>query len=150
MMGGPGSGGLKTPTALKLIRGTEERYINRNEPKPQIDVTPNGPLSPGAVEEWHRIVPDLIATGVATGWDVEALMQMCECVATLHECREAFRVDGRIVGNRVHPMWKVYVDTHRMFVTLAARLGLTPADRAGIVVGKNRKTTPGADLLSGS
>lgn len=154
--------GQKQPTALKMIRGSEARYINENEPKPQqLAVEPTGQLSAEARREWDRLVPDLVTTGLATGWDVEALMEMCETVATLRECRALLSENGRVFEQEfwssgvpytklaINPCWKLYCDAVRQYKVWAARFGLTPSDRANISVNAPKKRDPGADLLSG-
>lgn len=159
-MGGHGSGRKRQPTSLAQVRGTHPRYINDQEPKPSdnLPVEPTGPLSPGANQAWVRLVPELITTGVATGWDVTALMEMCECIATLEEARAALLDEGRTVVEmranggdivKVNPWWTIYCGAQKQFLQWSARFGLTPSDRASLVVG-GEKQEPGQDLLSGS
>lgn len=159
-MGGPGSGVRKVPTPLKVLRGSDKRYIPKNEPQPsaELPVEPTGPMSDGAIDVWDRIVPDLVAKKVATGWDVHALMEMCECIALLQEARASLERDGKTIVEikangldsvKLNPMWRVYCDSQKQFIQWAARFGLTPSDRAGLDVGKAEPSDSGADLLSG-
>lgn len=161
-MGGQGSGRHKVPTQLKVLRGSDKRYIPQNEPKPtgHLPVEPTDAMSDRAADVWRRLVPELVETGVATGWDVDALMEMCECIATLREARESLTREGKTIVEikangldvvKLNPMWRVYCDTQKQFVQWAARFGLTPSDRASLEVGKSQQSQddPGADLLSG-
>src|SRR5262245_35527103 len=68
------------PTHLKVVRGTlRNSRVNPNEP----EATPCLPSPPGfldnrAVEEWHRVAPDLYRLGLLSELDVGPLAAYCQ------------------------------------------------------------------------
>lgn len=81
MAGKPGrSGGIPTPTALKLLTGNPgKRPLNTNEPQPPaagIDAPPG--LDPTALAFWDRYAPWLIDHGLLTELDVPEFEAACQ------------------------------------------------------------------------
>lgn len=154
----------KAPDNVARLRGRKD-YINENAARPQLlAVEPTIELSAEAQREWDRIVPDLVRQNVATGWDVEALVELCETVATMHEAMVHIRDDGAVIevekfdraGNFVNvelkenPWSRVHRDALNAYMRLAGRFGLTPSDRAALdVTEANGRARQGEDLLTG-
>lgn len=159
----PGKGGKPaTPTSLKVLQGTNSRYINSAEPKPA-DGTIRAPswLSTPGRRMWRQYAPDLIRTGVLTAWDAEAFACWCDAAVRRREAAAAVAAEGGVVdlpvfnkngehtGNRrgKNPWLQVLNDADTQMQRYGARFGLTPSDRAGLSVGKGSRDS-GEDLLS--
>jgi P27 family predicted phage terminase small subunit len=144
MMGSSGSGRTPKPTALKLVDGTRECRINRNEPTPSGGeiVAPEG-MTEDAKKVWDELAPDLEAKGVLTPWDVYALEAYCEAVAQLRECRTLLQkksvygkyVDKGAAGGVIKsPYHQMMNDCIERMNKIGARFGLTPADRSRLSI----------------
>lgn len=132
----------RTPNHLKLLRGSEPRYLNPGEPIPAVaedDLTqpPRGlGAKPSAV--WRRLAPDLIDKGCLTPWDVDLFGAFCVSVAQYHELRRLVQRHGVTApGSQeqlvVSPHFRAQGVALDAMLKLAARFGLSPADRAGLV-----------------
>ena len=134
-------GGVKLPTAVKLLRGERHRsQLNFREPQlPPADlIQPPLGLTREAGEEWGRIAPILIKAGVITQGDEKILIHYCECWARLWESEQLVRKHG-ILAQNSRGEWKQTeaIRTHSRlaedFRRAAVELGLTPASRARVV-----------------
>ena len=84
-MGGKGSGRrpkrtTRTPTAILKLRGTyrQDRHGDRElEPQPEGEPVMPSTFKGEAAKIWKRIVPDLVAMGVAKRIDSDALAELC-------------------------------------------------------------------------
>jgi phage terminase small subunit len=110
------------PVALALVKGSDTknpaRYRDRAKaPKPAagIGVVP-GHLSPGAAVVWIELAPTMV-DGVLTVADRIAWEALCELVAEMRDVKRDFS------GAK-----------YSTLVSLLARFGMTPADRAKVSV----------------
>lgn len=160
-MGRGGQGRPSKPTQLKVLHGDRKDRINDAEPVPSAVVTPPSWLDDEALGVWRQYAPDLEATKVLTGWDVEAFALWCDAVvrrrravAELAVSREVLEVPvtagGEVVGYRqVKNSWcTVLAEASSEILRYGARFGLTPSDRSQLKVGEARRD-PTEDLLSG-
>lgn len=138
-MGARGSGRRPRPNHLKALDGTRESRINRDEPlpAPAPDAAPPGDLSREAQRIWSALAPGLISRRVLTADDVELFAALCRSIALYR--RYAAEVDEKGAqtagynGNAVlAPAFRAMNASLDQAVRLAARFGLTPADRAGL------------------
>lgn len=141
-------GPAKEPTNLTVLKGGKRPAT---EPVPaEGDVVPPAWLTrDDALAEWARLAPDLIAKKVLTFWDVQAFAEYCDAVATIAEAaaelagqghvveRPVFDRNGKETGSRVVPNEWVQIQARALEVSArrAARFGLTPSDRTGVVAG---------------
>lgn len=96
-------------------------------------------MSRGARAHWDLVVPELVRTGVAKAPDAPALAAMCEQWAEYENAR-AIEIEAHdIRGMRLRQM--LMNGALRSWRDLAARFGMTPADRAKIEVDKSGQTT---------
>lgn len=132
----------KKPTNLKVLEGNRGK---RKLPKGEVsyDLSKN-PAPPDWLNEegkalWKRIAPLLVATRCLTDADLPAFEGMCqtwgeyvEFERTLAEDGYVFKTPNGYVQSRPEAVLadKALSRFHR----LAARFGLTPADRAGLVL----------------
>lgn len=147
----------RTPTALKLVKGTAQACrINPGEPEPDRGI-PDPPehLSERALAAWPGIAGLLDGMGVLTRADGLVLEALCETYAELQAAREALRARGgettyeSINVKTGSSMWKTYPevgqikDLDRRFAMWLAKVGLTPADRSRVsAVGGERNADP--------
>lgn len=136
----------RKPTAALERTGNlrADRHGQRKN-EPQFDGTPTRPagLSADARKHWDAIVPRLTTAGVAKAIDAPALTAMCDawseyCSARriktydLHERRQR-----QMLINGALKAWR----------DLAARFGMTPADRAKLEVGPDGEEGNGFEAL---
>lgn len=145
-MGGTGSGRPGRPNHLKVLEGAPESAINRDEPTPAAATikAPSG-MRAKARAVWRRLAPDLEDKGVLTAWDVDAFAVVCEAIALRTECIKKIHdpddpdsgltARGAAGGIIPNPLFKVVRDCNNDIARFGARFGLTPSDRARLVVG---------------
>jgi len=162
------------PTALRLVRGNPgRRPLPANEPKPR-NIAPPMPehLDPIAQEEWKRLEPIFLSSGILTELDGLAFaslvsayaevvrydMALKECgysmLAIKHSFIEKSGGEGRsdelmVVEPKGNPLY-----AQRRLATTALRFwctefGVTPSSRGKISVSKSKKSDPGEDFLNG-
>lgn len=130
------------PTALKVLHGDREDRINRDEPVPLGAPVPPVTMSAKGREAWDRLAPDRIVQGVLTPWDVDAFAAFCEVVAILATAHRG--VGGKPVSGAAPPIAK-FRDLIQLSVTLGAKFGWTPADRAKLSIGTAKPEAKGAE-----
>lgn len=125
----------KKPTALRLLHGDEERYINRSEPQPAAGL-PAAPdtLTDAARQVWDYVLPELDAMGLACRPDRDQLAAYCEAVVLHAEAQALVRAAGPLVRDRdgmvrVNPATRVVNQSSRNMLLWAREFGLTPAAR---------------------
>lgn len=160
-------GRKSVPTHLKVLKGDEERRINRDEPIPaategvNLKAPPRG-IGAKAAAVWRQLAPDMVDKHVLTEWDVHLFEAFCVAVADYRELRakrrqhskDSYQHDpftgvgsqGQLVKS---PYWSAQNDVLKQMMALATRFGLSPADRAGLVVDTGASGTPqaGAERL---
>lgn len=133
----------RKPTHLKILAGSREDRINRNEPLPtEAAIVPPVQLSEGAQKVWDRLAPDLSDKGVLTAWDCDAFLIYCDAAATYYECRAAigngYTVKGSVKDTQVKsPLWRIILDCIDVMAKIGGKFGLTPSDRAGIDISES-------------
>jgi P27 family predicted phage terminase small subunit len=135
------------PTHLKVIEGTRESRINRNEPLPSEGkaVQPEG-MTAHAAAIWDELAPDLIDKGCLTPWDVYAFEAFCEAVAQFRECRDLLHANVSTLGKFVElgaaggkiksPYHQMMRDCIETMSKIGGRFGFTPGDRANLAIEK--------------
>ena len=133
------NGPYKTPTKLKLLRGTYRAdRAPKAEPVPT-SAPPDCPaqLSGEAKVEWERLSAELAALGLLTGVDRAALAAYCDnwaaWIGAVAKCKKDGNViaarDGRLVINPYFSIKKRSADLMHKFLT---EFGMTPASRTRI------------------
>ena len=126
----------RKPVAAKILAGTF-RADRDGPPSSQVGAggAPEAParLSGEALALWGRVVPGLAASGVARSCDSEALAMMCEWWGRYRRFSEA--LDRALdAGESTYQLTLQVGIATTNFDRLAARFGLTPADRAKLRV----------------
>ena len=135
------------PTSLKVLAGTRRDRINMNEPIPaEQPIHPPEAMSPAALEIWSELAPDLIRTKTLTTWDVPAFEMLCETLASWQRARADVAGRGEVIIEQrlkykqtvevevPNPNWKILREAADLTLRLAARFGLTPADRSQLSI----------------
>lgn len=108
-------------------------------------------LNDDAREVWNRIVPWLVANGVALSVDLEVVALYCHSQAMLVSCVEAIRRDGLVVegshGGLVrHPLAGTMVQMQDQVRRLSAELGLSPLARLRVTPIGQQEEDPFAEF----
>ena len=118
-------GRKKTPTAKLAARGS--RLADRpKEPDTQGVPTPPYYLKGKALQLFNLKVPQLTAAGITGELDDHAIARYCIAV---EKCAKLSKTDN------IHEFCKLST----VLTAMEAKFGLTPSDRAGIVVEKPQK-----------
>jgi P27 family predicted phage terminase small subunit len=147
------------PTHLKMLRGNPGQYrLNPSEPQPLLfSSVPEAPvfLSGHALEEWHRIVPELHRMKLVTLVDINSLAAYCLAYERWRTAEELAKVRGLMVQTRggpfrVNPLVGLAERAAAQMVRYASEFGLTPASRSRITagIGEPRKPTKFDGLLA--
>lgn len=137
------------PTSLKVLHGDDKKNpqrVNQSEPVPSTDeIVPPWKLTKSAQEVWDRLAPDRIRAGILTAWDTDAFALFCEALAIAR---------SKVSGTRQRPEpgaatpLSEFKTAVGIVSTLGSRFGWTPADRAKLTTGEERRD-PSEDLLTG-
>lgn len=140
----------RKPTALKVLHGDK---MPPREPVPRSAVTgevAKPAMSPAAEAEWDRIAPEMIRLGILTEWDVGLFVEWCEALILLRAARVrvAQELTGKLVvlPGQASPLAsysRALVNT----MALAGRFGLTPSDRARLMMPLQDRRDSVADLI---
>lgn len=157
-------GPAPAPTALKVVRGTRESRVNREEPKPDLGEMGAPAWLPGRAREvWDRLAPDLVRKKVLTAWDVDAFADLCSAVVVNRDawldieangtsCTTVARElsDGTVIYRlSKNPAWQVARESTVIITTLGGRFGLNPSDRSQLHVKGDDDAAKGAERLLG-
>jgi P27 family predicted phage terminase small subunit len=122
----------RKPDEQHILAGTW-RADRHGDPATQIpadgEPAPPAHLAGEALALWQAVVPGLVSAGVARARDTAALTMLCEWWARYRRCSEA--LDGLDpAGAAASKLMVSAAIASDKFNALAARFGLTPADRA--------------------
>ena len=150
----------KVPTATAKARGNpSKKTFSDNEAKPESvpldELAPPAALSAKAKKVWVDIVHHLHNCGLFTVADQNTLIAYCEAFAEWQHAQKMVWKYGPVVGRtnegkmvkfegktaldiesfpRVNPWVKFCNDAFNKMIKLIPKLGLSPADRAGLDV----------------
>lgn len=123
------------PTALRVLHGDEERYINRGEPMP----APGLPPAPSSLDAtsrpvWDYVLAELAAMDLAKRPDRDQLAAYCEAVALHAQAVHLVHAAGALIKDRdgsvrMNPAVRVQSQAARTMLLFAREFGLTPASR---------------------
>ena len=128
------------------MRGTEKRYINQNEPKPEIAI-PDCPefLSKEAVLEWNRISLELSVLGVLARIDRAALAAYCQVWARWAKAEADLNERGEFTltekGNAIqNPYLAIANKALKQMREYLIEFGMTPSSRSRISGAPNKRS----------
>jgi len=128
-------GPAPAPTAVKVLKGERKDRINFDGPEARVGCPiPPDDLSRIAKGVWDYTVKELLAMGVLTLADRDALVSYCEAVATHRRASSALAVEDLLVnterGYVKNPLIQVQRDSAVLMKQFAAEFGLTPRSRS--------------------
>jgi P27 family predicted phage terminase small subunit len=155
----------RTPSHLKVVRGTERRD-RANPAEPSLTVAPSNvrppawlDLSPLAHRAWHDLVPLLRGMGVLTRADRVALSLLCEALASYVTAHQIATKEGSTYETtsetggtmiRAHPVVAMGAESVRFAKTMLGEFGLTPAARSKVSRVGTDKVDPTQTWLDGT
>lgn len=146
----------KTPTELKLLRGTPggEHKLARNEPKPKKVKNVPAPdwLEPKAVEVWERETSRLEKLGLLTEIDLNAFARYCDIYSKWDAARDFLAKNGFVYAiyheqspdeiarkekkklkyMAQFPQYTIYQQLGKDLARLEGAFGMNPAARASL------------------
>jgi P27 family predicted phage terminase small subunit len=152
------------PTQLKVLQGNPgKRALNKAEPQYSADhLSCPRWLNAEARKEWRRLLPMLKAERVVTAADRSVLAACCQSYARWMQAEEVLEEKGfteeievqnskgEVIGTRhvVRPEVIIAQKMQEMMLRAAAKLGLTPSDRAKVSKIPEAQEDPFAAFLS--
>jgi P27 family predicted phage terminase small subunit len=138
------------PTALKILAGNPgHRPINAAEPKPDPSM-PSCPkwLTKEAKAEWRRVARRLHDAGVLTSVDRAVLATYCQAWARWCEAEQMIEQHGQTATNDkgvsyLSPWLMASSMASKDVMQAAAKLGMTPSDRARLTATGTPDATKG-------
>jgi P27 family predicted phage terminase small subunit len=133
------------PVELKVLEGNPGKRRLPNSPKfaPLTEHAPDE-LPPLGQALWRRLTKELGHTNVVQRTDRELLLAACDCWALYQTNMALVRKYGALQTARnnnsergaliVNPAWRVARDALREFNAIAAKFGLSPADRSRLTM----------------
>ncbi|MHB8459855.1 MAG: phage terminase small subunit P27 family [Candidatus Limnocylindrales bacterium] len=112
-------------------------------------------LGPAARVVWRRVIREMGSTGVITAADGPVLRLYCDAVARYLYAEKMLVESGPLIrgarnGDVIKsPLHQVVRDNALLVATLAGKLGLTPAARAGLHGNQEPERDPFAEFLDG-
>jgi P27 family predicted phage terminase small subunit len=143
-----------------MLRGNPGQYpLNVDEPEPLLfSSVPEAPifLTGYALEEWHRITPELHRMRLVTLVDINSLAAYCLAFERWRTAEEMAKISGLMIRNgkkgpyRPNPLIALAERAADKMVRYAAEFGITPASRSRITagIGEPRKPTKFDGLLA--
>jgi P27 family predicted phage terminase small subunit len=129
----------RTPTAVKVIRGTFRKdRVNAAEPQPAAAIPLCPPhLDDEAKKEWRRIAKELVTLGLLTKIDRAALAAYCQCWSRWVEAEIKLKAMGMVVKSpNGYPMLSPYLPIAtkalEQMQKFASEFGIGPASRSRI------------------
>lgn len=141
-------GPKKLPTILQLLRGNPgKRALNKNEPLPSTDnISPPVYLTGAPLAKWNQLVPSMIATGVMTNADVDAIARYCMAHEQWVKCATNVKAGldqipvyddaGKIIMIRSTPDAIMVHKYYSHLLRIEQEFGMTASSRSAIVVKK--------------
>jgi P27 family predicted phage terminase small subunit len=145
----------KKPTKLKILEGNPgKRTIDVNEvcPLPARDECPMW-LAPDAQEVWKELFKPLDGLGLMTELDYVEFVNLCIQVSLIrraYRClKDADLTEPGSRGAHARPELKVLNEATVLASRIAAKFGMSPVDRVGLVDPRaNEKSSKISKLLS--
>ena len=119
---------------LQFIRGNPGKRRLRQSVEPPIPPRPPGPpgcLSGYALDEWHRLAPELHRLGLLSELDVMPLASYCTAYKTWRDaCELLAREDQQMVtDDKANVLIRIARNSAAQMTTIGAQFGLTPHAR---------------------
>lgn len=134
------------PAELRVIEGNPGKRTIPKVPKyAPLSERPPDELTRMGAALWRRLMKEFGRFDLVQRPDREQLIMLCDCWDVYERNMAIVREHGALIKSRsknldraaltVNPAWKVARDALREFSQIAARFGLTPADRTRLGMG---------------
>lgn len=151
-----GRGAKKKPTALKVIAGTN-RPCRENEHAPAVTelgqiLPPPDTLGTIAADKWRELIPHLVKHKILTDVDIHNLENFCQAYRNWRMAQMDIEEHGILVYSasgelKKNPACTAAKEASADMRAFGSNLGLDPASRSRLVVGKGKGgDNPFADL----
>ena len=142
------------PTGLKILKGTREDRVNRDEPTPPEGMPqPPSHLDNLARAEWVSICELLASMGIGSKADAPALVLYCTTYSKWLRARSAIVKHGLTVasknGIRANPAVAMELAAARLMKDLLVEFGLTPSSRSRIKTAGEKPRDELEEFLAG-
>lgn len=145
------------PTAVKELAGNPgKRKLNKNEPKPDVEIPPcPAHLTGVAKEEWERVTIQLQAMGVIAEIDRAVLAAYCTAYKDYVNAEKELEKEGDVIfyesGNAAqNPRVGIKNKAIEKMVKIAAEFGMTPSSRSRLEVDPPQGKDPVEHFLFGN
>lgn len=136
------------PAKLRLLNGRGEgkdsggRPVETGPTFRRIPPTPPDDLVGEALDEWNRVVPELVRLDLLKEGDRATLVTYCEAWAVFCEATDQIRVHGLFIeakqGLIPHPAVAIQRNAAKEVRAIAAHFGLTPSTEQALARGDGR------------
>lgn len=144
-----GQGRKPVPTALKVVRGTDQPCrVNKDEPTPGTDKIEKPPgLSVNADPVWDELCEMLMEAGVMTNVDQPALRLLCETYAQWIEAntqltKVGLLIKGKDGGAVTSPYFHIADKLAKRVAACLADFGMNPSARTRVSIAVGEKNKP--------
>ena len=128
------------PTEVKMLTGNPGK---RKLPELTPQLPPGAPDAPDSVQadaialqEWHRIVPELVRLNLLSVADMGALAGYCQAFSLWQQASASVQSDGILLsgplGKRKNPAVGIMLDAWKQVRAFASEFGLSPASRSKV------------------
>lgn len=136
------------PTSLKKLNGNPgKRPLNDDEPQPEIGA-PEPPefLTEAALEEWNRLIPELVELGLVSQLSRATIAAYCQAYgrwkeAEAHLAVEPYVLIGEKGGSYQNPWLAIANKAMEQMQKIAAEFGMTPSSQSRVSTTKPQSTT---------
>lgn len=138
-------GRKKTPTALKILKGTDrkDRILENEMIVSEAISMPDAPsfLNEFGIVEWQKVTNELANLSMLHSVDLGMLASYCREMGTYFEMVELIKggqvertydKDGLLRASKLKPEVKIARDSLDRAIKLAVQFGFTPSSRASI------------------
>jgi P27 family predicted phage terminase small subunit len=136
------TGRKKEPTAIKILKGSNKRYIPENEPKAlplEGDIPAPDWMGEATKIEFNRLFEQLKNNKILTQNDVLSFLKMFEHLELSNQAFEQIQKDGILTKDerglpRKNPLLQVYRENSLAYLRYAGEFGLTPSSRGNLSI----------------
>lgn len=146
------------PTSIKILHGSQNCRINKDEPKPELTIPdcPDG-LSEIGQQEWKRISTQLYELKMISNMDTAILLGYCHSFEQFIQSAESLKKTGYLIKAPsgypiVNPLLSINNEAKRQMLKYAQELGLSVVQRTRIKIDPDKKvidTDPLEKFLKG-
>jgi P27 family predicted phage terminase small subunit len=143
------------PTSLKKLNGNPgKRPFNEHEPQPAV-LAPEPPdfLTESALEEWNRLIPELLDLGLVSVLSRATIAAYCQSYgrwkeAEAHLAEESYVLIGEKGGSYQNPWLAIANKAIEQMQKISAEFGMTPSSQSRVTTTKPQNTASPLTLFA--